>query len=239
MSISVFMLFHHEWNALIRSLDSVKKYYPDAQFILGRDTLEFRRRDLVADYSPAVVETRSCMQKFLDHAYNLEGSQDFSLSEVVETVQCHVSRLKDVASHAEFENILCLEPDGFMRFKSQPRSDLDLDSLEANPYPNEILDLIREISGEPLPISGWGFVVGWTNKSCLNKIAAWCEINKDVLMKFAEIDHRFAYMDYSIPLLAHLSGSRVGNSNQVVECNRTRFWRLTRKPLLHQYKHNH
>jgi hypothetical protein len=239
MTISVFMLFHHEWNALIRSLESVEKFYPDAQVILGRDTLEFSRYDLVERFNPVVIESRSCMQKFLDYSYNLEGSQHFSSKEVLETVLCHVQRLKDVAEVASFENILCLEPDGFMRFKSEPSLDMDLDSLEANKYPQEILGAILEVSGRPLPISGWGFVVGWTNKNCLLKISAWCDSNQELLKKFAEIDHRFAYMDYSIPILAHLSGSKVGNSKQVEECNRNRFWRLSRKPLLHQHKYNH
>ena len=45
------MLFHHEWLAVKKSLDSVLKHYPNSQIILGRDQLEPEENNLLENFS--------------------------------------------------------------------------------------------------------------------------------------------------------------------------------------------
>lgn len=238
-NISVYMLFHHEWNAVRKSLESVLKHYPNCQILLGRDVLAPENNKELTDIDYEFITTRSCMEKFVRLNKNGEGLESFSIVECYEILKCHVDRALDVALKAKYDDILFLEPDGYMRFKHSPKVNLDMETLTENPYSQQVIRFVNENSSYALKIDGWGFVVGFVRKEALHKMHDWFGKNQKVIMELMNIDRRFAYMDFSFPLLAHMSGSIVEKSQKIIECNRRRSWRFSRKPLLHQYKEFH
>lgn len=233
------MLFHHEWLAVRKSLESVIKYYPNCQIILGRDELEPETNDELKSINYEYIETRSCMEKFVLLNKTGNGLKDFTVEDLFEILQCHVARAYDVAMKSKHDFILFLEPDGYMKYKHSPNLALDMETLTANPYNQNVIDFVNKISANKLSINGWGFVVGFVKKEAILRMQTWFNQNHSSIKYLLEIDRRFAYMDFSFPLLAHMSHSRVEKSKKIVECNRSKFWRYSRKPLLHQFKEFH
>jgi hypothetical protein len=233
------MLFHHEWLAVRKSLESVLKYYPNCQIILGRDELapEINKELSLINYE--YINTRSCMEKFVLLNKTGDGLKDFPIEDLFAILHCHVERAYDVAMKAQHEFILFLEPDGYMKHKHSPNLALDMETLTPNPYNQNVIDFVNKISPNKLKIHGWGFVVGFVRKEAILRMHTWFDQNPNTIKELMEIDRRFAYMDFSFPLLAHMSQSRVGKSKKIVECNRSKFWRFSRKPLLHQFKEFH
>jgi hypothetical protein len=238
-NISVYMLFHHEWLAVKKSLDSVLKHYPNSQIILGRDQLEPEENKLLENFSYQTVKSRSCMEKFVLLKKSGSGLEFFSEDDLLSIIKCHIERAFDVANLANHEFILFLEPDGFMRYKHVPDNDSDMETLVANKFSLEVIEFVGRVSDKPLNFDGWGFVVGYVRKSTIIKMHKWFFENQDTVLELMRIDRRFAYMDFAFPLIAHMSKARVVVTDKVTECNRNKFWRISRKPMLHQYKPFH
>lgn len=233
------MLFHHEWVAVKNSLDSVLRYYPHCQIILGRDQLEPEQNMLLENFSYQTVESRSCMEKFVLLNKSGSGLEFFPEEDLLSIIKCHVERAFDVANLAVHEFVLFLEPDGFMRFKHVPDIDSDMETLVANKYSVEVIEFVSRVSGKPMNFDGWGFVVGYVRRSTIIMMHKWFFENQDTVLELMRIDRRFAYMDFAFPVMAHMSGANVVVTNKVTECNRNRFWRFSRKPMLHQFKPFH
>lgn len=233
------MLFHHEWVAVKNSLDSVLRYYPNCQIILGRDELEPEQNKLLENFSYQTVKSRSCMEKFVLLNKSGSGLEFFSEEDLLSIIKCHIERAFDVANLAVHEFVLFLEPDGFMRFKHVPDNDSDMETLVANKYSPEVIEFVSRVSGKLMNFDGWGFVVGYVRRSTIIMMYKWFFENQDTVLELMRIDRRFAYMDFAFPLIAHMSDANVLVTNKVTECNRNRFWRFSRKPMLHQFKPFH
>lgn len=238
-NITVYMLFHHEWLAVRKSLESVLKHYPKCQIILGRDALAPETNSELSRFDYELIKTRSCMEKFVLRNKDGDGLKSFTIDECLEVLKCHLERALDVALKSKNEYILFLEPDGYMRFKHSPLKHLDMETLTVNKYSLEVMNFVNQNSNRKLQFDGWGFVVGFVRKEAILRMYAWFIEHQRLIIELMKIDKRFAYMDFSFPLLAHMSNSKVERSKKIVECNRNKLWWFSRKPLLHQFKPFH
>lgn len=230
------IIFHHEWDAVFRLISEFLDVYPGASILLARDTLtprppKGRRLGELVSFLPA----RSCMQALVDLNWDSLPPATLSIEERLKVVNCHIARMRDAGSNSSTDYILALEHDASIRRRVEVIKNSDVDALDVNPYPSEVLEWVEQISGTAFPLEGWGFVVGTVSKrSCLG-VAEWSACNQQTLNDLVSLDARAVYLDFLWPILTHLAGGRVVNSGQVTECNRDKFWRFRNTPLLHQY----
>ncbi len=235
-NLSLFVLFHHEWNAINASIKKFLDLYPDGDIIVARDTLEFNEKNKLIQFPYKLVKTYSCMQKFIDLAWDLKTEESLSETECFKLMQCHIQRLVDVADCADNEWILAIESDAMIN-KRVPILDFsDIDIIEVNKFDLKYISEIQKISGDIFKASGWGFVVGPIRKDLIYKIYKWFHSNPELISRLINLDKRIVVMDFFIVVASHFVNARITNSNLVTECLRNKFWRLSSRPLLHQYK---
>ena len=228
------MIYFREHEAVVRSIQSLIRHNNVKSILIARDSSpveifkEFRELNIL------YISRYNCMDSF--YKKQKLSNPVRSYADSFQIIKCYIDRLYEVASKSISENILCLEPDTFIRGKIEFTSSLGIECVSVNDYPINLLEKVKEISGTDLAISGWGFCVGLATRSCLISIHNWIENNPQTVFELLTIDQRLENIDHGIPIFAHLAGYKVGKSNQIVEVNRNKFWKFSRKPIVHQFK---
>jgi len=235
-NLTALMIFHHEWNAIEVCLKSFKKFYPDGQIILARDTLIPFLPPELKYLDPELLDQNDAMNKIAELSFDSRPYQDLSISERLEAVSKQVSRVKEAALKSQNEHVLFLEYDALVRGKVKVFDGIDLETLSVNLYPANLVKQIEIISERKMNFFGWGFVVGVASKVSLLNAANWFENNLEVMKNLIELFPDLIVLDFLMPILVHLSGGNVADNQLTSECSRDRFWRWRKTPLLHQYR---
>jgi hypothetical protein len=230
------IIFHHEWQALKSCAGSFRSVYPEGQLFIARDDIPMKHHNRLAEYAPKFINTFSTTQFFINMKFNNENLQDVTNEEFVSKVSQDLARMEETLSQCKNKYLLYLEADSKVISKTIIEREFDMDSLIANPYPDKVLQLIKQFSNKDLPISGWGFVTGLIKVSSAVRMVEWARRNQVLLLDFFNLDRRFIYFDYFAPILMHLSGGIVINSGHVGECLRDKSWRNKKYTMLHQYR---
>jgi hypothetical protein len=221
----------------LKALSSVLKNNSNVEdFIIARDSKPMDDSEYFQNFNPRLLSQKNCMKDFYKKGIDGARLEGRTIDDSLRIVNCYVSRLEELANLSRNENILCLEPDSFVRGKVHFRSGVDMECLAVNAYPENLIGKVEKISGKRLPLRGWGFCIGLTNRTTLVNIAEWLRMNQECVRMLLTEDQRLENIDYGLPLLAHLSGGIVSKTSQITEVNRNRMWRFNRKPLVHQYK---
>jgi hypothetical protein len=231
---SVYMIYFRENEAVVRSINSLLKHNNVKSILIARDSSPVEIFKDFRHLNTIYISRYDCMETF----YAKKGMDNpvRSIDDSFQIIKCYTGRLYEVALESITENILCLEPDTYIRGKIEFKRTLGIECVSVNDYPLDLLEKVKEISGTELTIPGWGFCVGLTTRSCLISIHNWVIENPQTIIELLEIDQRLENIDHGIPILAHLAGYKVGKSKQIIEVNRNRFWRFSRKPIVHQFK---
>jgi hypothetical protein len=233
------IIFHHEWEALKNCASSFRSVYPEGQLFIARDNIPMKHHNRLAEYAPKFINTYSTTQFFIDMKFNNENLQDVTNEEFIGKVSQDLARMEETLSQCKSKYLLYLEADSKVVSKTIIEEEFDMDSLIANPYPDKVLQLIKQSSNKDLPISGWGFVTGLIKISSAVRMVEWARKNQESLLELFNLDRRFIYLDYFAPILMHLSGGIVINSGHVGECLRDKSWRHKKYTMLHQYRLNY
>jgi hypothetical protein len=230
------MIFHNEWLAAKRAIESVINHNQIQEVIIARDSKPIDDLDYFKNLSPIYLETSSCMELFYRPKNHLEQRPEISSSESLSIINCYVRRLESAAQSSSSDDILCLEPDSLVRGPVKLSSGVDLECLTVNKYSKELVDFVNQKSKSSIPIDGWGFCVGLVSRACLIGIASFVNDNQSLIRKLLEVDGKIVNIDHGLPIFAHLAGFSVSKSNSITEVGRDRFWRFNRKPIVHQFK---
>jgi len=233
------IIFHHEWKSLEMCAKSFRKFYPTGKLFIARDNLPMKHQDRIAQYDPQFINTYSTTEFFLRMKFNDEVLDDITDLEFLDKISQDLDRMKETLIQCENAYLLYLEADSKVISQTIIREEFDMDSLDANPYPDNVLETVKKLTGKSLPISGWGFVTGLLKVSTALKMVDWAQENENLLLEFFNLDRRFIYLDYFAPILMHLSGGIVINSGSVGECLRDKLWRKKNYSLLHQYRYEY
>lgn len=233
---TLFVLFHHEWDSVNSLISSFKNYYPEGDVIISRDSLNFSPNEPLIRYPYKKTQTYSCMQKFIDLVWDRKTEKNLTPLECLNLIDCHIQRLVEVAKLAKNDWILAVEPDCKINKKVPIQKHSDIDILEVNKFSDEYIQSISNISGKKFEAKGWGFVVGPIKKELILGIHKWYIENPTTVMKLIRMDKRIVVLDFLIVVMSHFANASIVNSNLITECYRNKFWKLTSRPLLHQYK---
>jgi hypothetical protein len=237
MRFTVVMTYHDEVKATNNALREVLKSN-DCDVLIARDALPIER-DHFKDFPVSYLTQMSCMQTIYDHIEAKEDVSSLSSSELLKIVMCNVHRMAEASELAVTEHIFYMEPDVLVRRRIKPNTQFAMECLDVNKYPTALLEHIQTVSGRKMGVSGWGFCAGFATTEGFKTVSIWAESNKSVLCKLIESDYRFIFADFAFPILFHLAGLKVGKTRQIVECNRNSFWRISLKPIVHQYRKNY
>jgi hypothetical protein len=235
-TVDALIIFHHEWRALENCARSYREFYPTGKLFIARDNLPMKNQERLTKFAPSYIKTYSTTQFFINLRFNDETLDDITDEEFIEKLYEDLSRMKDTLEQCSSKYLLYMEADSKITSQLNIKRDFDMDSLDANPYPNTVLEMILKLSGKELPISGWGFVTGLIKVQSALRMIEWAKANNEILLKIFQIDRRFIYLDYFAPILMHLSGGIVIKSGIVGECLRDKSWRRKNYSLLHQYR---
>jgi len=235
-NLTALMIFHHEWAAVETCLRSFKKFYPDGQIILGRDSLTPYVHENIKYLNPELLSKNDAMEKMIELNFDSRSLLEISNAEKFQIVSKQMDRMRECAEKSQNEYILALEYDALVRGKIKVFDGVDLETLSINLYSAELINLIESITHRKVNFLGWGFVVGVVSRSAVFEATKWFENNRDVMMDLISIDSNFVYLDFLMPILVFLSGGNVEDNGLTIECNRDRFWRYRKNPLLHQYR---
>lgn len=230
------MIFHDEWLAAKKAISSATRHNEVNEVIIARDSKPINDLQYFEEFNPIYLDTSSCMEIFYRPKNEFGERPKISFSESLATVNCYVKRLENVAMASTATEILCLEPDSLIRGAVKLKSKTDLECLTVNKYSKALIDHVNLISKIDIPIDGWGFCVGLVSKSCLLGIASFVEKNQPLISEMIKLDQKLINIDHGLPIFAHLAGFSVSKSGAITEVGRNRFWRLNRKPIVHQYK---
>lgn len=237
VTFTTYIVFHDEYHATLMALSSVLQSNNHVKdFIIARDSKPMENIEYFQKFSPRILSQWNCMKDFYIGRNDPSRFSARSIDDSLNIVNCYVSRLEELAIISRNENILCLEPDSIVRGRVQFQSGVDMECLAVNAYPEPLIEMVELFSGKSLPLRGWGFCIGLTNRTTLLNLAEWLRINQDTVRKLLAMDQRLENIDYGLPLLAHMSGGIVAKTSQITEVKRNRLWRFNRKPLVHQYK---
>ena len=230
------IIFHHEWKSLSECAKSFREFYPNGTLFIARDNLPMKHHLRLKEHNPIYIKTYSTTEFFLKMKFNDEHLEDISNLEFIDKVKQDLERMKETLSQCKNKYLLYMEADSKILSKTVITEEFDMDSLDANTYPTNVIDKIRNFSGTPFPLKGWGFVTGFIKVETGLKMIEWANKNENVLIQFFNLDRRFIYLDYFAPILMHLSGGKVIKSGKVGECLRDKKWRKRDYTLLHQYR---
>jgi len=233
------IIFHHEWEALNEAAQSFRKNYDKGELLIARDTLPVERKATLDSLGAKYLPTFSTTQFFIDLKFANRELNLISQVEFLGKINQDINRMDQVVYNSQSEYILFMEADSLVRGRVAINENYDMDTLIANPYPPNLLNLVEEVSGRKLPVNGWGFVTGYVKRSSLESSLRWAENNSETLIKIFECDPRFTYLDHFLPILFHIAGFRIFNSGQVGECLRDKRWERKKYTLLHQYRINY
>jgi hypothetical protein len=232
----VYLIFHDEWLAAKEAIASALKHNKIVDVIIARDSKPLDDLSYFKEFSPIYLETSSCMELFYRPKNEFGQRPRIYFSESLSIINCYVNRLEKAAQVSNASEILCLEPDSLIRGRVKLSSGTDLECLTVNKYSKELLDQVNLISNSKIPIEGWGFCVGLVSRACLLGIASFVNENQLLIADLIKVDEKLVNIDHGLPIFAHLAGFSVSKSGAITEVGRNRFWRLNRKPIVHQYK---
>ena len=234
------IIFHHEWSSAQNVAKSFRASYPKSKLFLSRDHLPMVKSERFKEFDITVTPTFSTTQFFFNLNFN-----DYKLSDVTEKdfflkIEQDLARMEFALSNSENPFLIYMEADSLVQFRLNTDYLTDMDSLDINLYPKEILGLINEMAPDrQFGIQGWGFVTGAIRVTAGKQMLSWYLQNKHILARLFREDPRMLYLDYFAPILMHLSGGAVTNSNQVGECLRIKKRERKRFALLHQYREHY
>jgi len=234
--LSACIIFYDEWEQVEACIRSFKRFYPDGQVILARDTLPPKLPDNLRKFNCSLVPQNGSMGYLVDLARQNKSLDDLNLKQRLKIINSQIQKLQDISRVNKSGHILFLEYDSYVRRKVPVFFDSDIETIEANKFSVDFVALVEKITCRKLPFSGWGFVTGTVNSNSLRDALLWYKVNRKIVSKIATYEPKLVVLDFLVPILVHLSGGKVGNNNLTTECYRDKFWRWRGTPLLHQYR---
>lgn len=235
-NLTALMIFHHEWEAVEVCLKSFRKFYPDGQIMLARDSLNPYIPDNLRYLNPEILSKNDAMEAMHEFHFDSRSLFELPTEQRLQIVMKQINRMKECATRSKNDFILALEYDALVRGKVRVYSGVDLETLSANRYSPNLIHTVESLCQRKVSFFGWGFVVGIVRTSAIIKAAVWLEDNLEVMKHLVELEPNFVFLDFLMPMLIFLSGGNVEDNGLTVECSRDRFWRYRKAPLLHQYR---
>jgi hypothetical protein len=230
------IIYYQEIESLIECALSFRKHYSVGNLMVARDTLPPIVISELNDLDPVYLPSFSTTQLFIDLQKTNRELESLTLQEFNEKISQDLKRLAAALSYCKTEYLIYLEADSRVMNRVMINKDIQMDTLDANRYPRKFLRRIYRVSGRKLPLKGWGFVTGYLECESAKKMLTWSKTNSNVLEDLFILDPRMAYLDFFLPVLAHLSGVNIGKTFQVGECLRDPNWKNSSYTLLHQYR---
>jgi hypothetical protein len=234
MKFTVVMVYHNEVKATNDALRQVLKNN-DCDVLIARDALPIEV-DHFKNFAVQYLTEMSCMQTIYDNLRVGREVSKLDSSMMLKILLCNIRRMVEAAELAETEYIFYMEPDVLVRRRIRPNTKLALECLDVNKYPLAMIKQIESISNKKMGVDGWGFCAGFATTAGFKAVGKWAESNETYLLQLLELDHRFIFSDFAFPILFHLVGLEVGKTRHIVECNRNPLWRISLKPIVHQYR---
>jgi len=236
--LSACIVFYDEWIQVESCIKSFKRFYKQGQVILARDTLPPEIPDTLHQFNCSLVPENRSIGYLCEIIRNKKSFADLSLKQRMEIVDSQIRKLQDVFLVNKGDYILFLEYDSYVRRKVPVYFGTDIETIEANEFSADFVNLVEKITSTKLPFCGWGFVTGVVRSDAVRDALVWYRANKKVIEIVVSREPRMMVFDFLVPLLIHFSGGKVGNHKLTTECYRDTFWRLRKTPLLHQYRGN-
>jgi hypothetical protein len=233
----VVMTYHNEVKATNIALRNVIRTN-DCDVFIARDALPIDF-DHFKDIPVTYLSQMSCMKEIYEQITLKKEISNLSSLQLRSILMCNIRRMGEAAGMSKTEYIFYMEPDVLVRRRIKPETKFAMECLDANRYPAELLEYIERLSNRKYGIKGWGYCAGFASVVGFKAVSSWAESNQSLLLKLIELDHRFIFADFAFPILFHLVGFEVGKTKQIVECNRNPFWRISSKPVVHQYRRNY
>jgi hypothetical protein len=234
MNFSAVLIFHNEYKEVYRTIESLWAHN-ECEIFIGRDALPLEKAKF-KKFNVFFLEDRSCMEDIYALTRMGRDSSEIELSAVKKLLLCNVNRMYEAARKASSDKILYLEPDVLIRGKLNPVQDLDMDTVDSNEYGIDFLSLVEKISSRKVNFVGWGYCTGFASTSGFVDVYKWIVKNQEQVDQLISMDYRMMYADFAFPILFHIVGRSIGNSKMITECNRDFFWRINRRPIVHQFK---
>jgi hypothetical protein len=227
------MTYFNEIEAVKYALSTAIRFN-DCDLIVARDTLPVEKehfKNLRIKY----LSQRNCMQVIYDCIKSNQLISSLDNSVLLKIAMCNIDRMNEAALLTNTEYIFYMEPDVLVKRRINPKRGIDLECLDVNKYPSNVISFIENYSKRKMNIKGWGYCTGFALTQGFIKVKELVEKNPSLMDELINLDYRFIFADFAFPILFHLAGFKVTKTNRVTECNRNPLWFLSAKPILHQY----
>lgn len=237
------IIFHNELEDVFRLCEEFQKYHPRGKVHLSIDGNEYplALKSLNANLIP-----RLDPMQFLYDQRNVDCSKSYyreasRISQNKKIMWAQLKRLEAISLASDADQIVFLEYDSKVRAAIGSPAPFDVTTIMPNKYSHNFRKQLAAIRGDETEApEGWGFVTDVLKTEALRKSVKWSKSEgRDILNSLVMQNPGMTVLDFLVPVLFYLSGSRVGKSSQTLECNRTPLWMFRASPLVHQFRGRH
>lgn len=146
-----------------------------------------------------------------------------------------MNRMKDAIEFCKTDYMLLMEPDVIVRSKIKINPSHHLVGQKPNDIETEVLRYIKSRGGNE-SVRHFGPVGGLVNSASFLKVYELVQNDPQMLRDLLKISPRVKCWDYLIAVLFAIAGFSYEESDQIVECIRNPFWKVTSHPVVHQFR---
>ena len=237
-SIGVRYVAFKEVNAVNHSLQLFRRVYPDAPVYLvsdGGSDFSYLESDPNIKFTMGIdtmgyaAAGPSLDKMIADKTFDVELA--LKIGEPVH----FMDRMKDAIEYCKTDYMLLMEPDVIVRSKIKIDSSHHLVGQKPNDIEPEVLNYIRSRGGNE-SVRHFGPVGGLVRSESFLKVYDLVQSDPQMLRDLLKISPRVKCWDYLIVVLFAIAGFPYEESDQIVECIRNPFWKITSHPVVHQFR---
>lgn len=146
-----------------------------------------------------------------------------------------LERMKDAIEYCKTDYILLMEPDVLVRGKIEIDHSCHLVGQKPNEIESPVLEYIK-LQGGNESVRHFGPVGGLVKSKSFMKVYDHVKRNPRIVRDLLIISPRVKCWDYLIVVLFAIVGFSYEESDQIVECIRNPFWKMTSHPVVHQFR---
>lgn len=235
LDFGVFYTCYTEISAVNHSIMVLRKIYPECPvFLISDGGSDYSH--LENEYSGISALLEEDSRGFIPFLTQENFKTEENQLKILSSIRTFLGRIKRAIEHNKKDYTLIMEPDVLVRGKLSFPIDAHLLGSRIN------VDLSSELRKTVLSVKGAIDVNTWGATPALFRSDTFIEAynvlmtTDNLLETLSYSDHRLANYDVLLAVLFALAGHHETFNPDIVECFREPMWRVTKHPLVHQYR---
>lgn len=237
MNFGVFYTCYTEIQAVDHSLEVLRKLYPECPVYLvsdGGSSYDFLKKKMTNIEVFKEEDSRGFIPFLTPETFRNDENQNL----IRESIKTFLSRVKRAIDYCKTDCMLVMEPDVLVRGKlTFPEGSHLLGSRINSGLSDNLREIVKRVPGS-IDVNTWGATPAFFK--CNSFLKAYELIMKEeTLNSLCLSDHRLANYDVLFAVMFALAGYEETYNPEIVECFREPMWRVTKHPLVHQYREHY